>query len=689
MIKDFIGKNKYWIKWGAVFLGCVFFVLLFYRCYLRECIPDSAAIIGNKDEFQIIHDLRSSDELEQVFLSERDFDYITVDFANHDLLIEGHIYATVYDKNHEVVNDTIVDSMAIQSQLKLEIAGGGKNSEPYTLKICNDNTEESGLGIYGYNIVLDGDGPSSHEETYAKLCGETQDYAVSIGIYSYTNLFLVMVRLILCVGLMGILVIIVVNGYYVVTNKDFPIEKRFLCISIPFAICMLLMINNYAYDELGHASTAYHYANNILGTSDGDNYRNLNARDVDCVYLSQIGKSGVINDQLMATWAWIQDFEWFTTDTQMVSWDEARLLTNGPAVMSLFPYIIAIVIGRVIHLGAMPMWMLAKILGTVMYLLACYFAIKRIPKAKGILAVCAATPMAIYTATSITYDAASIWATFSLLSYIVIWWQRKLECKEWVGLLASLIVLMGCKGGVYIPILLMLFAVPVSRWKLTKKRLAIGFSGLFAICIVFCMTYGKKLIHQFFFVAPDLSDSSYNYGTAYALRYPLAFIKLMVNTVSEKGDVYLGQLFGYRTQWMDGTVPMFVILLFIFIIIGVSITVPKENALECQCANENSEINSVQDIGKLCTYRRILIGIIVVAEFIGMHMILLNDTRTNMSIINGVQGRYFVPLLPLICMLLMDINVYRRSNSDRIYYIFMSISQALFMIYYIALFLTV
>lgn len=663
MVNKLFEKKEYWIKWGIIYSICFVLVCLFYRCYLEDIIPQSAVIKSNNDYEQVIHDLHDTDVLSQQFISSRNFDYITLDFANHDLILGGKLFITITNENGEIVNYTETDIAGIQKKIALQIDGGGLPNSTYTVTINNDNTQADGIGIYGYPVEeqLPGEFPAYNSNN-------EQKYAISIGINKYTLFFENIVKGIIIVMMSGLFLFIIINGYFEFAEKQFSVEIKFLFLSIPIAISMLIMLNNYAYDEPAHQAAAYHYSNVILGTAQYDAHKLVSARKADVKYQSEYDKYVCENEQIMAAWSRIQDFEWTTDETEMILWEDAYYLISGPAFFSYFPYIIVIVISRFLGLGSLLMWILCRVVGFAIYEIGCFFAIKKTPIAKGLFAFAAASPMAIYSATGITYDSTTIWVSFLLMALIFTWWKRALSLKEWFVLVILAVILSGCKGGIYLTILILLFAVSIKRWNLTIKKISIIVGLLISVSLLFLVLYGDKL-KQLLYCNLDDSESWYAYGSGFAFVYPIRFIKMMINTVVVNWEMYLGQLFGYRTQWMNGTIPFFIVVIFIGLFWAITIY------------SDDEEYVSTQE--------KIFVFIVLLFEYIGMHIIMLHNTKVGLEYIFGVQGRYFVPLLPLIGIIFTNNSLSRIKNSERTLFASYYIAQIIYIVFFVGLYLTV
>ena len=279
-------------KWLVCLFLFEIIVCVFFVAYLSERIPDYSTHVGNNDERQVIHDLTSEYIVEQSFISPRDFDFITLDFSDHDIMIAGKTQLFVYDENkmqicYREINNSDINygESVIISFLDL---GGGKANQLYEVKITESGTEQVALGLYGYEI--------GEDDEPAYVNSQPQSYAVSIGTHSYTKAFRVLAVLIMFICTSGSL-----GTVLLCTKNAVPEEKCFLMIAIPFGLCMLLFLSgNSVYDAQAHLAKTYQYSNILLGVGDGDsdNYTYMRSADVK----EGVEKSVVINEQAQEYW---------------------------------------------------------------------------------------------------------------------------------------------------------------------------------------------------------------------------------------------------------------------------------------------------------------------------------------------------------------------------------------------------
>lgn len=643
--------RKIRIKWYLYFLVLQIVLWGVFFGYLNDRIPTYATHVGDQASYQIIHDFTSDYVVEQSFVSPRNFDFITLYFADHDMYITGKVGFEVYNDDGEKLIQREVTCSELkynrygkEVNLSFQELGGGEANREYRIRIYAEETEDIALGLYGYSVSAEG--------RPAVVNGEESDFAVSIGIHSYTKAFQILAIVLMLVCMCGTIVTI-----WLCTKDKMAEENQFLALVIPFGICMLLFLSgNGLYDADAHTTMAYHYSNVLLGTDQEDSRINIYMRDEDAIVGKE--KSGVENEQAQEYWRVLDDWSWRAQSGEGQQYEV--VMAHGGTVLSYLPNIVGMVIGRILNLGAYPMLYLSKILGFAAYIFTCYLAIKVTPILKSVFAFTAALPVCVYHATGITYDTIAFSASLVMCAYIFLWWQRKLEWKEWICLAVSAVFVGGCKGGVYLPLALLLVLVPWKRWKFTwKKGIALGVFGIVGFGI-FLMKYGSILISSMHSIE-EFTDPNLKYGAGYCFKHPIIFLKMLIETMFIRGDAYLGHILGDRTAWTQGHVEWFIIIPFLLLILGAGI----------RRENEPELMNKIKKYGVL---------FLLLAEFVGMHIVLMSDTKIYEKYIYGVQGRYFLQLVPLAVLVCREQGLERKEGTEKKLYIYYSMMQAIYMV---------
>lgn len=660
---------------GMIAIITILAVFIMAKLFLDNQILQYTSHISNQDKEQFVHDFTSGMEIRQKFMCYNDFDFITLSFSDHDQHIQGKVGIQVLDVS---ANETILyeerEASGIHYMVPVELSfldiGGGKANKLYEIILYSVDTEEVGLGVYGY---------IDKSET-AIVNGEKSEYALSIGVHSYTNLYRNLTKIILGIGIAVIVITII--GTFIIGLRE---EHMFLVLTIPFVLCMLLMgPGNGVYDQSRHYHTIYHYSNKILGCGAEDTLWEIQMRKCDIIDYEVEEKIGQAhNEQAQWLWYYADKMNEPSGDKTTVKVDVSSMpvVSDGKAIQYL-PGILGMTIAR--FLGCNYFWMLliTKLAILSFYLFMCYYAIVKSPVLKMMLVFVSALPMNLYQAAGISYDSFTYAVGIVVVAFIIKLWHEGLEKSDWLKFAIAVALLGNCKGGVYLTLILIMFFIPKEKYvekKWIKFGITLGIAGISMLVGFMPTIMGliKPIIASEGGATPPSGGVSVVINSGgivaeklspmYALSEPLRFIKMFLQTMIENGDMYLGQLLGYRTAWAGDTLPMIVVLPFLVLLILSVIGNEKDRF----------KINVLERIG--------ILGILFV-ELIGMQAIFLAETPVYSNVIIGFQGRYFILFIPYILLLFKNNGLVFKEKKDYLYPCF-SMAQLVYLFFFLELFM--
>lgn len=622
------GRRNLKINGAELVLFSAIIVIIMAAIMLWRKAPTYGTFIENKSEEQIIPDMWAGTMVEQEFTCFADWEFITLDFSDHDLHISGKV---IFELRQQW-DETIVSYGEINSEnirygvpVKLYADGGGKAGKWYVLKILTPEAPKSrGLGLYGYI-------PKTGEPT-CQINEQASEYAVSIGMHMSTSCY----RLHFLFVVMVLVIMLFLCVFFTMYKKGKP-ETLFLCIAVPMGIIFLSFLNvNIVHDGGTHLTNVYKYSNKLLGRSGQDS--------LEYVYLSQGEiklRDETDNFYILMRMLGNKGDE----NTQWQPYFEQRP-TLSDSILEYFPGVFGITLGRILGTSAMGSVLLAKLFCLSFYILVCYLAIRITPFLKEGFAVTALIPMNLYQAAGITYDAVATPVAYFVLAIIFKGRESKIEKREWIFLLFSSIILGSCKGGIYIPILLLLVLIQAGvnggkkfkigaclmSWLLAAGTLLLQYKT--EIITFFC----KLEIPNYTLLASAAEDDMSwmtgsqiaRFSLQYLLINPFGFINMVIKTIIEKADYYLGSMIGNRMAWTDEETSWAIISIFLILLVL------------------STAWNTKEQFRKIKPGERVLSGFLLIGELIGLHAIMLVETPVNQKIIFGVQGRYFLPLIPIL-----------------------------------------
>lgn len=670
-LKNNILSNQHIYTFCMVSIIIVGFIAIMYKVDLSSKILSYVSHRSNQDEVQIVHDFTSGMEIKQNFKSFSDFDFITLSFSDHDQRLKGKLGILIRELDGaNMVCYEEIDMTSVWYNTPVEIsfaeAGGGKANTEYEISLFSAETEEEALGVFGYKT----------DREAALINGEKSEYALSIGIHSYTLLYYNITKIIL--GLSFIAVFIVIIGTFKFTLKE---EYMFLVLSIPFVLGMLLLWpGNEVYDEPRHYHTVYYYSNALLGCGADDSYTQIKMRECDIINVEEIEEfSTPINAQAQEYYYYIDKIGDKAGSKELITVD----ISNMPAVsdgmfIQYTPGIVGMSIARVLGFNHFWMQTMTRVGIIAFYLLLCFYAIRKIPILKTMVALVAALPVNLYQTSGISYDSFTFAVGIVVFAFIIKLWHSGLPKKDWF-LLALFVFLLGnCKGGVYLTLILLMILIPKEKY-MQKKWLKFG--GILMVAGVSMLGGFLPTIISWINMSVVSNEGSQNVVQTFnsgeiivqklspglVISEPVRFIEMFVQTMVERLDIYLGQLLGYRTAWSNQPIELVVLLPFLVLTILAVV-------------NRDEEDFKIGVIGKIGIFA------ILIFELIGMHVIFLAETPVYNNIIVGFQGRYFVSFLPCTLLLFRNEFLIYKGKIQSIYPVF-SMAQLVYWYFFLRMFM--
>jgi uncharacterized membrane protein len=209
-----------------------------------------------------------------------------------------------------------------------------------------------------------------------------------------------------------------------------------------------------------------------------------------------------------------------------------------------------------------------------------------------------------------------------------------------VAVLLFLIMQMAyVKGGVYLPLCFLVILIPYERgWKLKGKvRYYVG------IIVLILASFLKKNIISIIKRLQTVQGSNINgfnggemYTFGYLLHHPFKLVSLYVNTIFVEGDAYFQGVFGGELGVFQLYMPWFTVIVTFLALIFLSIDKEQKMILKKG-------------------FSRVWIGLIFVGSALLVCLsMLVAFTTTDYNYIEGVQGRYFIPIILLPFILLAN-----------------------------------
>ena len=457
---------------------------------------------------------------------------------------------------------------------------------------------------------------------------------------------------ILYIGLCAVLLGFTVLCWWMLIVRHMTAEKFFIPMAVILGIVFQCLITvGGVPDEPGHLDTAYKYSNKILLVEDTETPGTIYKRVCD-VEMSDMLANGLESNsyyQLMTdTFAKPGD-----TELTEVSYVDSTNLVPGIVYL---PSALGLSVGRIFGFSAMLTLQLARIFNLICFILLVWTAICLIPFGKNLLAMVAVLPITLQQAASFSYDAMVNGGLMLFAALCFRMWKRK-QKEKWEIILSVILTVFAAmvKGGVYLPLLLLLLPAFAGRLNLKDQGQRKYFLGI-SLCAaaVILLTIVKFFpVLQTFVEGNGQSGDNALYTAPYLLQHPLKVVYLYWNTLIQEGDVLLQGLLGGILSWLDIRMNwMFQLVFFIGLLLMANIEKDRFNG----CRREKILIASACGISIVLIMASMLVGY----------------TKISVDYIQGLQGRYFLPLaLPLFYLAASPIAQVGRRQSFSIWMMMM------------------
>ena len=602
-MKEKIIKNlaKNWKFYLIVFFVVIaFWLMSFYALGVSDRLyKKSDEIIADNQ----VNDIAPGTKVEEkIVCEENNFQRVDIQFEpfkdKND--IGGKVTIGINDSDGNVIHQETITRNNIREnstyEFKFKNQKNSKDKE-YTLWIQFEEIEE---GKQFFSV-------------------KTSDSKIAIQEFYLSNkmlAFFVLVALAFTIYAVGI-------SIYIRNKKDIKIERIFLY-TVP-VICLfyiLVMPTFKNHDELYHWFRAYEVSSgHLMEKIDGD----------------------TLGTELPKSIASVQTDDWTTiaysdvADNLGVALnpdDKTLLYSETSAVYSFVQYIpqaVGIAIARIFTDKVLLLAYAGRIMNMIVSMACIYLAIKKIPFGKKFILLLCFIPIAIEGFSSLSPDAMTISIAFLYIAYVLsLAFNKKdaiIEKKQFVILTALSVVMALCKI-VYLPLVLLMFIIPKEKFTNNKKMKPLIIITAIAVVInlAWLAVSGMYLSHF------REGDSALQVKSV--LLHPIRYIQDCLYTLNINGQDYLYTMFGGELGWGE-LVKIYSIVPYTLFILAIWITIADESVKE-----------------KFKLYQKLIIAFVLIAiTALIFTSLYVQWTTPGSDSILGIQGRYFIPILPLLMLL--------------------------------------
>ena len=401
-------------------------------------------------------------------------------------------------------------------------------------------------------------------------------------------------------------------------------------------------------DEAAHFTSAYRLSSQLMGkqavadeaflSHAGEEEKERVSRGANVLVRSGDDAPGLYTGPRQATYNMVF--------TEMFSADHSRGVTvryeipvNTTPVVYL-PQALGITLARALHLGYIPLVYLGRLFNLLAFTALATLAVKLMPFKKELLMAVSCLPMTLHLAASFSYDTAFIGLSMVFMAwcFYLAYEKKEVTVKDTV-LLALLLVLLEPGKIVYFPVAGICLLIPQAKFH-TKKRYWISVAAVL-LAVALAVFFVNRMVLSAWATTTE-SYVGWSEDAGYTLqdmfRQPYTVFRVYYETLVTQLDYYLVTMLGGFLGNLDPdlTVPPFCLYILWYVLF---VSVLRRDG-------ENSPVTGGQKLW--------ILFLVFVSAGLVLTSMLLGWTPKSLDYITGVQGRYFIPLLPPVLLLLFD-----------------------------------
>ncbi|WP_044935208.1 DUF2142 domain-containing protein [Pseudobutyrivibrio sp. LB2011] len=428
---------------------------------------------------------------------------------------------------------------------------------------------------------------------------------------------------------------IAINVFLIICKGDITRCSWLIMLSLGL-IMMVIMSNGSGPDERYHYYSAYMLSNAMFGKENLAVYEDNNVFDYDLHYNTNNN--------------FLKEIKGLTNKTEAtVMCDIVGTPVNDLRcpVAYLFPAL-GFTVGRLLGLSNVPLYLLARFFNLLGYVIICQFALRIMPIKKDLAFLIMASPIAMQQASQLSYDMIINSLAFLFVAIIIdiIVTKRDVTIIDIIKL-GILAYLFGPIKWVYLCHLLLLLVIPVNQYgkiaraldekiyglKKYKKIAVYLLGGILLIGIALYVVLhvdGEVIVQEHYY----LSDF---------LKRPLVYLYIIVKSLITNLPDYIKGVFGNDLAGISIKIPE--IYIWTYIIAVVICIYRSEDGDKKIGKKESNIILFVACVEVIATF------------FAGFLM-----TRFGNTILEGLQGRYFIPCILVLVYGLYNGKKYMKIN---------------------------
>lgn len=398
-------------------------------------------------------------------------------------------------------------------------------------------------------------------------------------------------------------------------------------------------------DEHHHFYATYWLSNIVLGEGDGLNSDSMPIRAADkklCDYMMRsAAEEGRLYEIGRGVYGATRDLASGAVDfPEGTKGLKHNFNIGSENVVAKVGSVTGVVLARILNLGPVALFYFGRF-GSIIFFVVCALgAYKIAPVFKNAIVATSLLPMTLHLAASYSYDSGIIGLSMLLIACNLraMYGRGRLRGRELVPIAALAAVVAPCKVVYSVSILLVLF-IPTHRFS-SRKTAFMFKGGVFAAAacslVAFRLLSVSELASSASTVQMRGDEAGHFYSVGSLLSKPAMTLKLFLRTLDTYGTYYVFTMLGGSLAWLQENLEAPALLMAAYAVVGVL----------CMQADKPDTMRGRGLFRGTCV---VLFCLCVAGIMLSM---CIGHTFDSELVIRGVQGRYFLPVLPLLLIAL-------------------------------------
>lgn len=334
---------------------------------------------------------------------------------------------------------------------------------------------------------------------------------------------------------------------------------------------------------------------------------------------------------------------------QLVSY-KGDTITRGPLKLATFAYVpqtFGMTLARLMHLNSTQVAFTGRVFALLFYAFIISKGIQLAPAfAKRILLVVSLLPMVMQQVCSYNYDSILFGICFFSIGYLLnlIHREEKINKKDLIILALCASAIASIKF-IYLPVFGLGLLIPEERFRI-KRGKELTVLGILCICAFAFM--GVTLFDKRFWDLHPTNPGLPNEYMTYSISYLFTNVKdeliLLSRTVQNYTADYISQMISSPLGWVEISMPATQLMGF-----GCML------AISCMGTEKDKKYSLVKNLWLVVLFVGVALMVLVAIQ--------TSYTPTFMDMVYGVQGRYFLPILPLLMIAVRGLFVLKEDST--------------------------